>query len=471
MNSPNILWIFPDELRADALGCYKHPHLELSTPTIDQLAADGVLFENSFCDSPICVSSRTAIITGKHPERTGVFGNEAAWPNYPFEYHGKSLPEAFAAAGYCTASLGKTHLPNGYQPFGEYDPVGSDMRLMFNELPAEALDVITTETGGVVGGRWPDSRPYPPEQLTQAALSWLEQASSPFFLRVAYLQPHTPVITPERYRAEKESLAYQDLTQLSLTPSQFEARFAELGAGKSVPKPQLDRIQLDYYALTAWLDDQVEIILHKLDELGLRDNTIVVFSSDHGANLGEGGAFAKHIFTPQSHRVPFIISWPAKLACGERRTDVCQGLDLGPTLLKLAGLEAIDEFEGRDLFNGHQSDAVFATVGYGLETSVVQPNRKFGHWTDGTGWPRRACLRTDKYRLDMSVRRNGKPLDKEDFDVFLVNYQEDPLEQHNQADTSALQQVRDEMIERVWAHTQDKVEPEFVPVEYKRVKR
>ena len=432
------------------------------------MADEGVLFENNFCDSPICVSSRTAIITGKHPERTGVFGNEAAWPNYPFEYDGTSLPEVFASAGYRTASLGKTHLPNRYQPFREYDPVGSGMRLMLDELSAKEMDVITTETGGVVGGRWPDEHPYPPEQLTQATVNWLDQVDSSFFLRVAYLQPHTPVITPERFRAEKQSPLYQDLTQLPLTPSQFEARFAELGAGKSLPRSQLDRIQLDYYALTAWLDEQVGIILRKLDDLGLRDNTIVVFSSDHGANLGEGGAFAKHTFAPQSHRVPFIISWPAKLGARERCTDVCQGLDLAPTLLSLAGLEAVAEFEGRDLFSTQQSEGVFATIGYGLEASVVQPNRRFGAWTDGTGWPRRACLRTDQYRLDMSVRRNGGALDKEDFDVFLVDYQQDPLEQHNQADNPALRQAKNEMVERILAHTRDSIEPLFVPVEFKR---
>ena len=131
MTAPNVIWIYCDELRTDALGCYGNPYVQPQTPNIDALAASGVQFDNCFCNSPVCVASRTSILTGLYPEDTGVYHNEAYWPGYRFDNPPQTFPQVFAQNGYTTANFGKVHVPKSLNPWMYSCEEGSGMREFF----------------------------------------------------------------------------------------------------------------------------------------------------------------------------------------------------------------------------------------------------------------------------------------------------------------------------------------------------
>ena len=127
MSMPNIVMIYSDELRTDALGCYGHESVAMQTPHIDVLADLGTRFTQCFCNSPVCVPSRTSQLTGLYPEDTGVYQNEAVWPDFQLKANLTTFPEIFAANGYTTANFGKVHIPKGLSPWMISNETGSSM--------------------------------------------------------------------------------------------------------------------------------------------------------------------------------------------------------------------------------------------------------------------------------------------------------------------------------------------------------
>lgn len=134
--NPNIIWIYCDELRADALGCYGHPQLQLHTPHIDRLATEGAIFTNHFCNSPVCVSSRVCVLTGLHPEQSGVYNNEGAWKDFQLPRPLETFPEIFGSYGYRTANFGKIHLPRQMMPLTKPLDLHADGAI---EVPCSSL--------------------------------------------------------------------------------------------------------------------------------------------------------------------------------------------------------------------------------------------------------------------------------------------------------------------------------------------
>ena len=141
----NVVYIFCDELRQDALGCYGNPAGPMKTPNIDSIARRGILFENCFCNSPVCVPSRASLLTGLYPEDTAVYHNEAAFPTFELPRAVTTFPEVLAQAGYRTANFGKTHLPAQMRPFQLDDQDGSKMNMgltaeEYGAMPAGILE-------------------------------------------------------------------------------------------------------------------------------------------------------------------------------------------------------------------------------------------------------------------------------------------------------------------------------------------
>ncbi|WP_433509436.1 sulfatase family protein [Nonomuraea sp. CA-143628] len=449
--------MYCDELRADALGCYATAGgLSPRTPAVDALAAGGVVFDRCYANSPVCVPSRTAALTGLSPERTGVYHNEAASPGFPLPEGLVTFPELFAAAGYATASFGKEHIPSALTPWQLDDHTGAGMRDPLGGCDEGSL-VRTPGMRFVVGGRHPDEA-YRPEEVTRRAIAWMRQASTPFLLRASFLQPHTPVVPPRRWaRAFRPDAQPGRGLDRGVGESRFERRFGELNGGREMAEHDLRRAQADYLALVAWVDEQIGALLAALDELGMAEETIVVLTSDHGVHLGEGGAFGKHTFAPQSQRVPLIVRRPGHLAPA-RRGDLAQSLDLGPTLLGLAGIGAEAESGGRDLFTDPAPDHVMATIGYGGPASRAFPNRNAGTWYGGRGWPRRTCIRNRRYRLDATVRLDGRPATPDEEDVFLADSLADPGELRDLAADPGCARVRDTLLTALRAHARSAAE-------------
>lgn len=465
--APNILWIFADELRADAIGCQGSPHWRVATPNIDRLAAGGVRLRNMFCNSPVCVPSRTAILTGTHAQANGVHGNEGAWASFPLPLRLETFPETFARAGWRTATLGKSHVPKGYSPWQEENGDGGGMHVFGLDRDAQALaPIVPRGIPSPVGGVFPDREFFPPEAVTINALSWLDaaaDAAAPFLLRVSYLQPHTPVLPPQRFRRLYRAADFPGHAIAGGMTSAYEDAFAAMVGGRELTQAQMQQAQADYCALVTWLDAQVGMLLAKLSLLGLAERTIVVFDSDHGASLGENGLLSKVVFAPQSQRVPRIVAWPGTLPAGVVRDDLAQGIDLGPTLCHLAGLAPAAHVRGRALFRDPPPDAIFASVGSGAPGARASSAANKGAWRNGGGWPRRGCIRTARWRLDMNIRQDGAKMPAHETDIFLADWQTDPLERRNHADDPDHAAIRDALAGRLAEFVADPVEPAFVP--------
>lgn len=438
---PNVVWIYCDELRTDALGCYGHPSLKLHTPNLDRLAQQGVRFTNHFCASPVCVSSRVCALSALYPEDTGVYNNEAAWPRFRLPKPVETFPPVFAQKGYRTATFGKLHVARGMYPgqtpghdiFQHHDGTGGDMNF-WRRLGETRVRMIRSPNGGMHGGVFPDDVPYPPEQVVSHALKWMEQAADqPYLVRISLLQPHTPVLPPARFVRLYEDQDPGLPGPIPSTLSVFERRVAQVHGLDRMDPGQLRTARLHYYALVAWVDSQVGRVLEAIERAGRRDSTIVVFGADHGNPLGDTGAFEKHTFTPTVHRVPLLFSWPGTMAAGIVRNDLSDSLDFARSLCGLAGLAVPPALKGRNLFADPAPEAIYSTIGYGEIDSRMGPNGGRGDWSGGRGWPRRSCVRTARYRLDKNMRIDGHPADPGDEDIFLADVAADPREMTNLA--------------------------------------
>ena len=463
---PNILWILSDELRTSALGCYGGAWGPVWTPSIDRLAARGVLFEQNFCNSPACVPSRISMLTGAAPERTGIYSNEGSWKSFPIPVRLKTFPEHFADHGYAVASVGKSHHHGDYHPWPEDLAEGSGMHDFGLDSDPRLEPIVPPGIPSPVGGVFPPDRPFPPDAVTRNALGWLAGhagGDAPFLLRVSYLQPHTPVLPPAAFRAMYRAEDWPGQNLPRGYGSAYEEQWAEVVGGRQLSHAQMQRAQADYHALVTWLDVQVGLVLGALRTLGLEENTIVLFNSDHGASLGENGLLSKIVFAPQSQRVPLIVSWPGHLPEGERRPDLAQNLDLAATLTDLAGIDPLPTAEGRAVFTMPAPEHVFGVVGSGAPGTTASVAAQVGHWRNGGGWPRRACVRTAQYRLDMNVRQDGAPVAPDEEDIFLADVVADPLEQVNLAGRPAYGNVVATLRESLLERAATALEAAFVP--------
>jgi choline-sulfatase len=466
MDRPNVIWFMGDEFRTDSLSCYGTPHPAIRTPNIDRIAAAGVRFDNCFCNSPICVPSRTSEMTANPPEATGVYGNEASWTTYPYESRLISFPQHFAANGYRTLNLGKTHLPVALKPWQEDRHIGADLAGFFEGVEDDGSAQIMTPTlKAAIAGTFPGPAEFPGNRLTRAAIDWLQSMAAketPFLTRISYLQPHSPVMPPAPYDERYSALPWPDRIEDGPAGCAFERRFAEVMRADALTPEQLRRVRSDYYGLVAWLDDQVGAILDALERSGLRERTIVVLEADHGVSLSERGRLQKHTFFPEVHRIPRLIAGPG-VPVGQARADLAESMDLAKTLCGLCGIEPAETFQGRDLFREKPPAYVFSTVGFGERTSYALPNQVVGTWSDGTGWPRRTCVRTARYRLDITTRHNGAWVGEDQEDPYLADTALDPREYVNRAKDPGYAGVLAHLRDKIHAHVAGCREPAFVP--------
>lgn len=362
----NVLFIIADDLNCD-LGCYGAPGIR--TPHLDALAARGVRFERAYCQFPSCSPSRSSFLTGRRPDVTGVLANPA--PTHPLSPHFRekipetvTLPQLFKQHGWFSARVGKLY------HYGVPADIGTSS---LDDFPSwglvvnprgrdrEVEDRIVALKPGSFGGTlsWLADEEGTDEEHTDGigateAIELLEKFrrdERPFFLAVGFYRPHTPFVAPARYfdlypsgdialpglsaddRARVPALAYA-----SARPEQDRATDAQRRAA----------IQA-YHASTSFMDAQVGRVLAALDRLGLRDNTIVVFTSDHGYHLGDHGLWQKQSLFERATRVPLIIAAPGARGNGRSAPGVAALLDLYPTLAGLVGLAAPAYLDGVSL--------------------------------------------------------------------------------------------------------------------------
>ncbi len=318
---PSVLLITVDTLRADRLGCYGYP--DAQTPTMDRLAAEGLLFEQVACHVPVTLPSHATILTGLSPASHGVHDNSS----FRLPETVTSMAEIFADAGSETgAIIGAYVLARQFgleQGFGDYDD-------SFEGARGSASEAVSIER--------------PATEVASRGIAWLrEHRRTPFFLWLHFFDPHTPYNPP--------------------------------------PVPGRQQSADPYDGEIAYVDRELTGVVRVLKELGLERSTLVVLTSDHGEGLGNHEEETHGVFLYESTlRVPLILRWPGRLPAGARVSGLVRTLDIAPTVLRLAGLRVPESMAGMNLvedggLGAHDSltavgESMLPLYHYGLEPLV-----------------------------------------------------------------------------------------------------
>ena len=348
-----------DQLAASWLPPYGHDIVQ--APHISALAAEGVVFESAYCPSPLCAPSRAALLTGRLPSRTGVYDNAAE-----LRASEPTVTHSLRAAGYSTCLSGKMHFVGPDQLHGfeqrltpDVYPADLDWTPDWRLQPGERLPWYHKMESVLRPGVCEASMQmdYDDEVAHRAVRTLRDLArdgrEQPFFLTVSFTNPHDPWELRPRYWDRYERAAI-DLPAVGKIPrSRADPHSLRLRDMAGIDDVELTDEQLrtarhGYYAAISYVDERIGEVLAALADSGLRDDTIVVFTADHGELLGERGLWYKMAFFEPAARVPLIVSAPVRFAT-RRVAEPVSLLDIAPTLLDLCGLESPDDLDGRSL--------------------------------------------------------------------------------------------------------------------------
>jgi choline-sulfatase len=353
-----------------------------------------------------------------------------------------AFPEVFADAGYATASFGKTHTPphetwQENRSLVNLDQVSGYYGL--NEAYDEDRYHVIKRPGGtpiILAGAYPVAHGHPSQVITDEAMDWMRARSAdrPFLLRVSHNWPHTPVLAPppfdSLYDPDEIPIRFYDEDAYA-DRADYDRRLADIWRMRELSREQVRQMWKDYMGLVACVDHEVGRLLSALRELGIEEETVILFSADHGKSLGEWGATEKGFFDSEVWRVPFILAGPGVEARGTRRTDVCELIDTGRTLLSLAGLDVPASFRGRNLVADRDPapGAGFAQIGWpdGSAPLLKALDIKLGP----TAAAMRVAVRTQRYRMDVTWIRDGRRLTIAEADGNLFDLETDPDERVN----------------------------------------
>jgi arylsulfatase A-like enzyme len=357
---PNVLFIVSDDLN-NMLGCYGDERAK--TPNIDKLAARGVRFDLAYCGFPLCGPSRNSMLTGLYPNSTGIFANQQIFrQTIPQQ---QSLPQAFRNAGYFAGRIGKLYhynVPNSIGTNGHDDPGSWEMEL--NPAGVDRLEehgqifsLLPGQFGGTLS--WyasPKGDEHHTDGLEAADAEWVlercaKRKDRPFFLAVGFFRPHTPYVAPK---------PYFDLYPADTMPvvqgvqeDQADRPKPALGSHKKEQEKLTDDLRRQarqaYLASISFMDAQVGRVVDALDRLGLAENTIIVFTSDHGYHMGEHGLWQKMSLFEESSRVPLLVVAPGVSKKGSVAKSPVSHVDLFPTLAELCGVTAPKNLQGQSL--------------------------------------------------------------------------------------------------------------------------
>lgn len=345
----NVLVFFIDDLRPD-LGTYGHQHVK--SPSIDKLASEGVKFTQAYSQQAICSPSRVSIMTGLRPETTGLYTIRKDGRLTLNQPNAMSMPQLFKANGYQTVSIGKVY----HHTIDDKDSWTTHIEKLknFYAIDGNEAKKFAYEAGEV------DDEFYKDGKVATDAINTLKRLKDDKFLMfVGFSKPHLPFNAPKKYwdMYDRDQFAVpsrkkpEDMYRLALT------RWGELRMYGGIPKEgdandELTKTLIHaYYATVSYMDAQLGRVMDALDDLGLRENTMVVLISDHGYKLGEYGAWNKHTNMQLDTRVPLIISrelsHKARKA-GATSDSLVENLDVFPTIVEAAGLKS-PKVEGESL--------------------------------------------------------------------------------------------------------------------------
>ena len=355
----NVLFIAVDDMNND-LACYGNEVVQ--SPSIDALAKRGVKFDRAYCQFPLCSPSRTSLMTGLRPDTTRTFD---------LQYHFRqglpdvvTLSQLFKNNGYYAARVGKIYHYGNPGDIGTsglddpaswqqvVNPAGRDKTTLENEIIrlskgglGSSISLLADKTG--------KDEDHTDGKVATETIRLLEaHKKEPFFIAAGFYKPHCPYIAPQKYfdlyPLDKITLpeiadGFRDTVPLPALASTKPWPYVGVTPDEARQGKQA------YYAAISFVDAQIGRIVNSLDALGLRDNTIIVFWSDHGYHLGEHGLWFKQSCFEESARVPLIIAPPNFKNAGQVCPRTVELLDMYPTLADLAGLKAPADLQGQSL--------------------------------------------------------------------------------------------------------------------------
>lgn len=410
---PNIVFILADDHRWDYLSVMDHPFIE--TPNIDSIANEGVLFENAFVTSSLCSPSRASFLTGQYPQQHGVQNNFTVWDNNNVTYF-----EPLKAAGYATAFIGKWHMPGGLpqlrgvDQFISFEHMGGQgayygtpyivngKKLKLGESPVQGVEISG----------------YITDDLTNFANKFIENnQKKPFALYLSHKALHLPM------EPDAEAAGRYDNVEVTL-PKEADSwlAFAD-GSFKHFLWDPLEEKMKDYAETAVAMDQQIGLVLAKLEDLGLSDNTIVVFAGDNGYMWGEHRLIDKRWSYEESMRIPFIIRYPNGIKNpGRRSQEMLLNLDMAPTFLALAGIDVPKHMQGKSAVSVLED-----------KDETLRDGWLYKYYEDYPyPVPEQLAYRTERYKL-IQYKRGRK---NELFDLH-----NDPLEQNNLIDQPDMQNI------------------------------
>jgi arylsulfatase A-like enzyme len=410
MRRPNILILYTDQQRWDTFSA--NGNSEIQTPNLDRLAAEGVNFDHHFVQNPVCMPSRASFLSGQYPATLGI-----THMGVPLPEDTVTLPRLLKPYGYRTANIGKLHfLPHANRdhrvPHPDYgfdqleisDEPGvyeDAYRAWVRRIAPDQLDHLSVglppatalwyETMGIAdtvkhpaqGGRFDfkGAIPFPGDDrvthtafVAEQTLEFLrQQGDDPFLCIAGFYSPHAPWVVPQRF------LDLYDPAALSLPdyPPEVDA----VRSPENFPDEQLRSARRGYYAMISEVDHHVGRILDLLAETGKAENTIVIFTSDHGEWLGDHLRYGKSYPGHDAvSRVPLIVRWPAQIEGGQTQRSIVEAVDVLPTLLDGAAIQLPPHLQGYSLLPLMQGSA-----GPVKEAALME----------STGWK---SLRTERFR-------------------------------------------------------------------------
>ncbi len=370
---PNIIYIMSDDHAAHALGAYGSRLARLNpTPNLDQLAEEGILFENAFCTNSICTPSRATIMTGQYPQTNGVLDLDG---NLPPER--QYLPKEMRKLGYSTAIIGKWHLVKEPEAFDYY-----------KVLPVQGryFDPVFREKGK---GDWPDnlveSKGHSSDVITDLAIEYLKNVdrSKPFFLMQHYKAPHGPFDCAPRFekfledvqipepaslyaqpdwgseatRGKHDSLIHYIGTSVS-TRRNFRQKAGDgVDPDNEVTSRRYQNYLKEYLRCVKGVDDNLGRLFDFLKAEGLWDNTVIIYTGDQGMMLGEHDFVDKRWMYDESMRMPFLVHYPKMIKPGSRSDILINNSDYAPTMLELAGGTVPEYMQGMSFLNTLKGEA------------------------------------------------------------------------------------------------------------------
>ena len=438
MSRPNIIFVITDDHTVRELSCYGNEVLH--TPNMDRLAAEGTRFANTFCTNALCAPARATVLTGAYSHVHGIYGNsERADAVENLDPQVPTFPELLRQAGYATGLVGKYHIRQNPRGFDHW---------CIHPGQGEYFDPVY-----IRNGRRVQKKGYATDITTDLALEYLESVDKnrPFCLVYQFKAPHRPFTPAPRHRALFEALeipepaTYDDdyrsrRVAAEAADMQFDLSLAgdyeDLPEGLSREERKrwiYQRFTRDRYRTIYGVDENLGRVLDFLDERDLSEDTLIIYTSDHGYFLGEHGWYDKRFMYEPALRIPLLARYPRLGAAGHVATELVANIDFAPTILDLAGVAPPASAQGRSLrplLEGHSPQDWRQSVYYAYyenswelqgrgEEAMAEPYRYFTPHRIG---PHRG-VRTQRYKL---IDYYGEGDYWELFDL-----QEDPDERHN----------------------------------------